>query len=72
MKKTKPFFITRQRLAERLAMSGVEVEPCPNIYEPDRPAWKCPLTRQAAEVIQEEYFEIGKRLPEVVLDALAQ
>lgn len=72
MKKTKPFFITRKRLAERLAMEGIEVLPCQNIYEPEQQAWKCRLTRTAAEIIKEEYAEIGKELPDCVLDALKQ
>ena len=72
MSKYKPFFITRARLAERLAMEGIEVTPCQNIYDPQKPAWKCKLTRQAAEIIRDDYMEIGKTLPEVVLDALGQ
>lgn len=72
MQKSKPFFITRQRLAERLVMAGVEVEPCQNIYDPDRPAWKCELNRQTAEIVVDVYDEIGKQIPDVVLDVLNQ
>lgn len=70
MKRTKPFFITRKRLAERLAMEGIKILPCQNIYEPEQQAWKCALTRQAAEIIASEYQELGKDLPDCVLDAL--
>ena len=70
MKKARPFFITRQRLAEKLAMADIPIQACQNIYEPDRPAWKCALTKQAAEIIAEEYETIGKSLPDCVLDAL--
>lgn len=72
MSKFKPFFITRARLAERLAMEGIDITPCQNIYDPTKPAWKCKLTRKTAEIIREDYMEIGKPLPEVVLDALGQ
>ena len=72
MKKCKPFFITRQRLAERLAMEDIEVFPCQNIYDPARPAWKCELTLQAAQIIADDYAAIGKSLPECVLEVLAQ
>lgn len=70
MSKYKPFFITRARLAEQLAVNGVEVERCQNIYRPDELAWKCKLTMQAAEIIRDDYLERGKEVPEVVLDAL--
>lgn len=70
MKRTKPFFVTRQRLAERLAMAGIELESCVNIYNPEQKAWKCPLTRSAADVIADYYSEIGKQLPECVVEAL--
>lgn len=72
MKKHRPFFVQRQRLAERLAMAGIEVLPCQNIYDSTQRAWKCALTKQAAEVIQADYEENGKPVPEIVLDALAQ
>ena len=70
MKKTKPFFITRARLAERLVMSGISVTTCENIYEPGKIAWKCQLTKDAAEVISAFYGEIGRDVPNCVLDAL--
>ena len=70
MKKTRPFFITRQRMAERLAMAGIEVSPCENIYDPTMQAWKCALTKDAALEIKAFYDEIGKTIPECVIDAL--
>lgn len=66
------FFITRKRLAERLVMAGISVEPCQNFYHPERDAWKCQLSRSAAEVIRDFYQGIGKDLPENVREALAQ
>lgn len=66
------FFITRKRLAERLVMSGINVEPCKNFYHPERDAWKCQLTKSAAEVIRDFYQDIGKDLPAAVRNALAQ
>ena len=72
MKQHRPFFITRARLAERLVMSGISVTPCENIYQPGKIAWKCALTKPAAEVISAFYGEIGKETPGCVLDALKQ
>ncbi len=70
MRFAKPFFVTRQRLAERLAMAGIELVQCQNIYDPDQKAWKCALTKDSAKVISEFYNEIGKTLPAVVVEAL--
>ena len=70
MKHTKPFFIQQKRLAERLAMEGIEVTSIQNIYDPNRQAWKCALTKQAAKIIEEEYTARGKVLPDCVLDVL--
>lgn len=68
--KRRPFFITYYRLAEALTMSGIEVTPCTNIYNADRPAWKCPLTKEAAEIISTFFTDIGKTVPDFVLDEL--
>ena len=70
MKRTRPFFITRQRMAERLAMAGVEVIPCENIYDPTLRAWKCALTKETAQEIKAFYDEIGKAIPDCVTEAL--
>ena len=70
MKKARPFFITRQRMAERLAMAGIELFPCENIYDPNQKAWKCALTKEAAQEIKAFYDEIGKAIPDCVTDAL--
>jgi len=51
-------------------MAGIEHESCVNIYNPEQKAWKCPLTRSAADVIADYYSEIGKQLPECVADVL--
>lgn len=72
MSRFKPFFITRARLAEQLAVNGIEVTPCQNIYRPNEMAWKCSLTKQAAEIIRDDYSDRGKPVPEVVLVALGQ
>ena len=72
MTKNDSFFITRKRLAERLAMSGIRVEPCQNFYHPERDAWKCQLTKTAAEVIESFYLDIGKDVPASVREALVQ
>lgn len=72
MNKTRPFFISRPRMAERLAMAGIEIFPCENIYDPTQRAWKCALTKDAAQEIKAYYNEIGKALPECVIDALQQ
>lgn len=72
MSKYKPFFVNRARLAEQLAINGIEITPCPNIYRPEEPAWKCDLTTQAAEIIRDDYIGRGKPVPEIVLNALGQ
>lgn len=72
MSRFKTFYVNRARLAELLAINDIDIVPCPNIYRPDEPAWKCDLTPQAAEVIQEDYIARGKPVPGIVLDALAQ
>ena len=70
MKRTRPFFINRLRLAERLTMAGIELMPCENIYDPTKRAWKCALTKNAATEIKAYYDEIGKSIPDCVIEAL--
>ena len=68
----KAFFITWKRLAERLSMDGIPLEPCQNVYDLSLPAWKCELTEQAAELIAAEYRKAHRTVPAVVLGALRQ
>lgn len=72
MQKTRPFFIIYPRLAERLTMNGIEVTRSQNIYNPSRPAWKCALTKDAAEVIEAFLKERQKTVPDIVLEVLDQ
>ena len=66
------FFITRPNLAERLSVNGIPVKKTENIYDPERPAWTCILTYQAATIISEYYRSIGKQIPKVVYNTLNQ
>ena len=72
MSNVKPFFVSSPRLAEQLAMAGIELKPCKNIYEPELRAWKCPLTAETAKIIRGFYESRGKTAPNCVLEALSE
>lgn len=72
MAKRTEFYITWHRLAERLITKGYKLEPCQNLYHPENPAWKIPLTSDAAAVISDFYTVHGKAVPGIVCDALRQ
>lgn len=66
----KTFYITWYRLAERLVLTGHEVDRCQNLRMPEKDAWKVELTKKAAETIRDFYRENGKPVPGIVSDAL--
>ncbi|MBO7676322.1 MAG: hypothetical protein J6S49_02240 [Erysipelotrichaceae bacterium] len=72
MSNIKPFFVNSPRLAEQLALAGIELKSCQNIYDPKFRAWKCPLTAEAAEIIRGFYESKGKNVPDCVLSALSE
>ena len=66
--KRNEFYITWNRLAEKLTIKGYKLEPC----HPGNPAWKIPLTSDAAAVISDFYTAHGKAVPGIVCDAMRQ
>ena len=66
------FFIYRPSLARKVSAQGFKLEMIANIYDSDRPAWKCKLSRPAASVIAEYFLSIGKDVPRNVKDVLNQ
>lgn len=64
------FYITWNILAEKLSMKGFQLDPCQNLYRPDKPAWKITITKDSAAVISDFYAAHGKTVPGIVLDAL--
>ena len=72
MPRYKTFYVNRARLAETLAVNDIDMVPCPNIYRPEEPAWKCDLTPQAAKIIQDDYIDRCRPVPGIVVEALEQ
>ncbi len=70
MSKIRPYFIANRRLAEHLSLNSVVLTPVQNIYRPEDPAWKTPLTKETAALIREFYNEAGKSVPDVVIETL--
>ncbi len=70
MSKVRPYFITSRRLAEHLSLNSVVLTPVQNIYRPEDPAWKTPLTKETAALIRDYYSAAGKNVPSVVIETL--
>ena len=54
-----------------LATRGFTGEPVPNVWHPERPAWRFQMSREMCEAVQAFFVSRGKEAPGIVLDYLA-
>lgn len=54
-----------------LATRGFSGEPVPNVWHPERPAWRFTMSRELCESVQAFFVSRGKEAPGIVLDYLA-
>ena len=53
-----------------LATRGFNGEPVPNVWHPERPAWRFTMSREMCEAVQAFYSSRGKEAPGFILDYL--
>ena len=70
MGKNESFTTVRPKLAAILAEHGIDCQQVPNIWTPEKKAWKIELTSPAAQLIADFYSEIGRPIPKQVTDYL--
>lgn len=68
---SKYYFCTRPSLAMDLATRGFTGEPVQNIWHPERPAWRFPMSREMCEAVQAFFIGRGLEVPGIVTDYLA-
>lgn len=54
-----------------LATRGFTGEPVPNVWHPERPAWRFLMSREMCEAVQAFFIGRGLEVPGIVTDYLA-